>query len=71
MYLEEKHSENAGLPKKFIAIPITIGSTMIIYISSLKTKSIVRAQIVARKLAIKVDAIRKTMIALLTIKSPI
>jgi hypothetical protein len=69
MYLEEKHSENVGLPKKFIAIPITIGSTMIIYISSLKTKSIVRAQIVARKLAIKVDAIRKTMIALLTIKS--
>jgi hypothetical protein len=47
MYLEEKHSENVGLPKKFIAIPITIGSTMIIYISSLKTKSIVRAQFVA------------------------
>jgi hypothetical protein len=71
MFLEEKHSENEGLPKKFTRLLVTIGNTMIICINSLKIKSIALVLRVVQKPVIKVDAIRKIMIALLIIKSPI
>lgn len=67
MYLVEKHYERKGYQKKFVGF-LMDGSTMIIYINSLKIKSIALVRIAAPKPETKENAKEGIIIAqLLTI----
>lgn len=59
--LAEKHYERKGYQKKFVGL-LMDGSTMIIYINSLKIKSIVLVRIVIPRLETKEDETKEEII---------
>ena len=70
MYLTEKHYERKDCQKKFVGL-LKDGSIMIIYINSLKIKSIALVRIAVPKLETKEDAKEEIITAQLLIRDTI